>query len=68
MTKHAELSKANESGAVNDKTVRVYSERLKTFIEVPLTPEAPQEELLAGMMPVMLVTDHPLATGSPGEE
>jgi hypothetical protein len=43
-----------------DGTIRVFSRRRNAFIEVPIVPQEPEDDLLAGVMPVMLVTDHPL--------
>ena len=56
-----------ETQNANPKTVRVFSQRLNDYVEVPLTPDNPREELLAGVMPVMLVTDHPLIEESRSE-
>jgi len=42
------------------ETVRVFSKRRNEFIDVPVVPQEPDDALLAGVMPVMLVTDHPL--------
>lgn len=41
--------------------VRVFSPRLGDYIEVSLSAENPDEDQLGGVMPVMLVTDHPLS-------
>jgi len=50
------------------ETVRVFSKRRNEFIDVPVVPQEADDALLAGVMPVMLVTDHPLAEDSTGNE
>ena len=50
----------SEPNSPSPSTVRVFSKRLNAEIEVPLEAQNPDEDQLAGVMPVMIVTDHPL--------
>jgi hypothetical protein len=44
-----------------DKVIRVFSKRRNEYIEVSLSGDNAVEDQLGGIMPVMLVTDHPLS-------
>ncbi len=43
-----------------EKFIKVFSARKNAYIEVSLSRKNPDEDQLGGVMPVMLVTDHPL--------
>lgn len=49
------------------ETIKVFSARKNAYIDVSLSRANPDEDQLGGVMPVMLVTDHPLTDRPKGE-